>query len=107
MQRDEAIKCANKRANSVEAEASSSNVSGVSPAASFMSAVSDMEAYTMSQESRTSLNDSNARGLSPECDSSTEELTVHIHLAKRSNKAPKRPQTPRKRRNAGESSGGG
>ena len=69
--------------------------------------VSDVEVYTISQESQTSLNDSNAQGLYPESDNLTEELTAYIHPAKRFNKALKRSQTPRKRRNVGESSGGG
>ena len=107
MQRDEAIKCVNERANNIEDETSNNNKSEVSPTTSFMSVVSDVEAYTISQESRTSLNDSNAQGLYPESDNSIEEFTAYIHPAKHFNKAPKRPQTPRKRRNAGESSGGG
>jgi len=87
-QRDEAIMQANERANSVEAETVISDA-----ALSFVTTVSETEAYTMSQESRTSL-DEDPDGLE-ESDSSG---TVHILPAKRSNKPSKQAQT-RKRRN--------
>jgi hypothetical protein len=62
-QRDKAIQQANERANPVEAEAPipAGDASGASPASSFVTAVSDTEAYTMSQESRTSLNEGTVR----------------------------------------------
>ncbi|KAL5373608.1 hypothetical protein PMIN06_012488 [Paraphaeosphaeria minitans] len=93
-QRDEAIRQANERANPVEAEAPTGDAAA-SPALSFVTAVSETEAYTMSQESRTSL-DEDSDGLE-ESDSS-EDLTVHIFPAKRPNKHSKQAQT-RKRRN--------
>jgi hypothetical protein len=88
-QRDEAIVRANEKANSVGAAAS--------PALSFVTAVTETEAYIMSQESRTSLDD-DADGLE-EPDSSSEDLEGYVLPAKRSNKHSKHPQ--RKRRNAG------
>ncbi|KAF2467281.1 uncharacterized protein BDR25DRAFT_317035 [Lindgomyces ingoldianus] len=54
--RDEVISQANERTNPVEAEAPT-NDAGASPAPSFVTAVSETEAYTMSQESWTSLNE--------------------------------------------------
>ncbi|KAF2187929.1 hypothetical protein K469DRAFT_769804 [Zopfia rhizophila CBS 207.26] len=58
-----------------------------SPALSFVTAVSETEAYTMSQESRTSLNeDSNTLGDSQQSDSSTEELADYTLPAKRSDR---------------------
>lgn len=95
-QRDEAIVRANEKASSVEAEASVGNAAA-SPALSFMTALSETEAYTMSQESRTSL-DEHSDGLE-ESDSSSEDLADLIFPAKRPNKHPKQAQT-RKRRNA-------
>lgn len=104
-QRDEAIRQANERANPVDAEAPT-NDAGASPAPSFVTAVSETEAYTMSQESRTSLNeDSNILGALEESDSSLEDLLDYTLPAKRSSS--KHPQTRQKRRNAGESSGRG
>ncbi|KAF1936881.1 hypothetical protein EJ02DRAFT_413226 [Clathrospora elynae] len=92
-QRDEAIRQANERANPIEAEAPTGDAAA-SPALSFVTAVSETEANTMSQESWTSL-DGDSDG-SEESDSS-EDLTVHTFPAKRRNKHLK--QT-RKRRNA-------
>ncbi|PVH91139.1 hypothetical protein DM02DRAFT_620670, partial [Periconia macrospinosa] len=92
-QRDEAIRQANERANSAEAETLISDAAA-SPALSFVTAVSETETYTVSQESRTSVNE-DSDGLD-ESDSS-EDLTVHIFPAKRPNKPSKRAQT-RKRR---------
>ncbi|KAF2872951.1 hypothetical protein BDV95DRAFT_627773 [Massariosphaeria phaeospora] len=99
-QRDEAITRANERANPVEAEASAA-VTVASPALSFVTAVSETEAYTISQESQTSLN----VDYFEESDSSIEELADHTLPTKRSSS--RHPQTQRKRRNAGESSGTG
>jgi hypothetical protein len=93
-QRDEAIRRANEKATLVEAEATIGDAAA-SPALSFVTAVSETEAYTMSQESRTSLN-GDSDGLE-ESDSS-EDLTEHIFPAKRTNKPSKQAQT-RKRRN--------
>jgi hypothetical protein len=93
-QRDEAIMRANEKANSIEAEAPPSDTTA-SPALSFVTAVSETEAYIMSQESRTSL-DEDSDGLD-ESDSS-EDLTVHIFPAKRLNKRSEQAPT-RKRRN--------
>jgi len=95
-QRDKAIRQANERANPVEAEATTSDAAA-SPALSFVTAVSETEAYNISQESRTSL-DEDSDGLE-ESDSS-EDLTVHIFPAKRPNKHSKQAQTTRKRHNA-------
>ncbi|KAF1993298.1 hypothetical protein P154DRAFT_527867 [Amniculicola lignicola CBS 123094] len=96
-QRNEAIRQANERANPVEAAAPAGDA-GASPALSFVTAVSETEAYTMSQESRTSLNeDYNTLEDSEESDSS-EELQDYTLPAKRSNSS-KHQQTQRKRRN--------
>ncbi|OCL15341.1 hypothetical protein AOQ84DRAFT_351081 [Glonium stellatum] len=116
-QRDEAIRQANERAtiqqaneraNPVEAEAPApaGDASGASPASSFVTAVSDTEAYTMSQVSQTSLNeDPNTQEGFEESDSSTEDLADYTLPAKRSRRS-KHSQTEPKRRNAGESTGG-
>jgi len=101
-QRDEAIMRANEKANSVEVEAPTGDAptgdaptgdAPASPALSFVTAASETEAYTISQESRTSVDDPD--GLE-ESDSS-EDLTIHILPAKRHNKELKQAQT-RKRR---------
>ncbi|KAL8735398.1 MAG: hypothetical protein Q9166_000943 [cf. Caloplaca sp. 2 TL-2023] len=98
-QRDEAIRQANERAN-LEADAPVGDT-GASPALSFVTAVSDTEAYTMSQESQTSLNAGYSILRDFEgSESSIEDLAEYIHPAKRSNKPSKRPQPQRKRRNA-------
>ncbi|KAF2188850.1 hypothetical protein K469DRAFT_684145 [Zopfia rhizophila CBS 207.26] len=102
--RNEAIKQANKRANHVEPKASAGDA-GASPALSFITTVSETEAYTMSQESRTSLNDDfNTREDFKESDSLIEEFVDYTLPAKRSSKRSKR---QRKRRNADVSSGAG
>jgi hypothetical protein len=88
-QRDEAIVRANEKANFVGAAAS--------PALSFVTAVTETEAYIMSQESRTSL-DEDSNGLE-QPDSSSEDVEGYVLPVKRSNKHSKHPQ--RKRRNAG------
>ncbi|KAF2195611.1 hypothetical protein K469DRAFT_722769 [Zopfia rhizophila CBS 207.26] len=107
LQANEAIKQANERANSAEAEAPTGDT-GASPALSFVTAVSETEAYTMSQESRTSLNeDSNTLEDFEESDSSIEEIVDYTLPAKRSSKRSKRQKTQRKRRNADVSSGAG
>ncbi|KAH7021752.1 hypothetical protein B0J12DRAFT_705367 [Macrophomina phaseolina] len=99
-QRDEAIRQANERVNPVEAEAPTIDA-GASTAPSLVTAVSETEAYPISQESRTSLNeDSNIRRDSEESDTSSEDLAVYRLPAKRSNKYSKHSQTQRKRRNA-------
>jgi len=98
-QRDEAIQQANERANPIEAEAPApapagdlaGDASGASPASSFVTAVSDTEAYTMSQESRTSLNE----GDFEESDGSIQDSAEHRVPAKRS----RRQQLHGKRRN--------
>ncbi|PVH94218.1 hypothetical protein DM02DRAFT_618786 [Periconia macrospinosa] len=98
-QRDEAIMQANERANPVEAEAPAGDA-GASPASSFVTAVSETEAYTMSHESRTSLDDgSNIQGDFEESDSSIENLADYTLPVKRSGRPSKRPQTQPKRRN--------
>ena len=94
-QRDEAIRQANERANPVEAEVSAGDAAA-SPALSIVTAVPETEAYTMSQESRTSL-DEDLDSL--EENDSSEDLAVHTFPAKRPNKHSKQAQT-RKRRNA-------
>ena len=94
MQRDEAIKCINKRINSIENKTSNNNKSKISPTISFISAVLNIKAYTINQESRTSLNNSNTQRLYLESNNLTEKLTAYIYLTKHFNKAPKRPQTP-------------
>ncbi|KAF2815589.1 uncharacterized protein BDZ99DRAFT_470955 [Mytilinidion resinicola] len=111
-QRDEAIRQANERADPVEAEAPAptgdlaGDASGASPASSFVTAVSDTEAYTTSGVFQTSPNgDSNTWGDFEESDSSTEELDYRPP-AKRSSRRSKPPQTEPKRRNAGESTDG-
>jgi hypothetical protein len=102
-QRDEAIRQANERANPMEAVAPAGDA-GVSPASSFVTAVSETEAYARSQESRTSLNeDSNIRGDYEESDSSTEKLAAYSLPAKRSSRRSQGQRT-RKRRNADVSS---
>lgn len=102
--REEAIKQANGRANPVEAEAPAGD-EGVSPAISFVTAVSDTEAYTTSQETRTSqIEDSNIWGNFEESDSSIEELPNYKLPAKRSNTGSKRSETQQKRRTADSSS---
>lgn len=80
-QRDEAITQANERANLTEAEASIGD-SPTSPALSFVTAVSETEACTLSRESRTSLDDD--ANDAEESDSS-EELTDPMLPAKRPN----------------------
>ncbi|KAF2192892.1 hypothetical protein K469DRAFT_692998 [Zopfia rhizophila CBS 207.26] len=82
--RNKAIKQANERANPVEAEAPAGDV-GASPASSFVTAVSDTKAYTMSQKSWTLLNEiSNTQEDFKESDSLIEELVDYTLLAKRS-----------------------
>jgi len=106
-QRNEVIRQANERANPAEAEAPAGDA-GASPALSFVTAASETEAYTMSQQSQTTLNeDSITLGDFQESDSSIEELAEYALPAKRSGKQSKRQNTQRKRRNAGASSGTG
>ena len=106
VKRDEAIRQVNQRAN-LEAEATTGDT-GASPALSFVTAVSETEAYTMSQESQTSLNaDSSILRDLEESDSSIEDLADYRLPAKRSGKRSERSQTQRKRRNADVSSGAG
>jgi len=99
-QRDEAIRQANERANSIEAE-TPTNDAAASPALSFVTAVSETEAYTISQKSLTSLGEA-SDGLD-ESDSSSEELADLVFPAKRANKHLEQAQT-RKRRIAADSS---
>jgi hypothetical protein len=102
-QRNEAIRQANQRANHIEAEAPAGDA-GASPALSFVTAASETEAYTMSQQSQTTLNrDTTTLGDFQESDSSTEELAEYSLPAKRSGKQSKRQHAQRKRRNAGAS----
>ncbi|KAF2272254.1 uncharacterized protein EI97DRAFT_386272 [Westerdykella ornata] len=99
-ERDAVIKQANERANPVEAEAPTPDA-GASPAPSFVTAVSETEAYTMSQESWTSLNEGShmPEGFE-ESDTSIEDVVEYKLPAKRSSKRSKHLQTRRKRRNA-------
>lgn len=99
-QRNEAIRQANERANPVEAAAPAGDA-GASPALSFVTAASETEAYTMSQESQTHLDED-----FDEPDSSIEELKDYILPAKRSNRSSKHSKT-QKRRNTDVSSGMG
>ncbi|KAF2181468.1 hypothetical protein K469DRAFT_791755 [Zopfia rhizophila CBS 207.26] len=97
LQANKAIKQANKRANYVEPKASAGNA-GASPALSFVTTVSETEAYTISQESQTFLNNNiNTREDFEESDSLIEKFINYTLLAKRSSKRSKR---QRKRRNA-------
>ncbi|KAF2175858.1 hypothetical protein K469DRAFT_683382 [Zopfia rhizophila CBS 207.26] len=101
---DEAIRQASERV-SVEAEAPTSDA-GASPALIFVTAVSETEVYTMSQESQASLNeDSNTLEDFQESDSSIEELADYTLSAKCSSKRLKHQQTRRKQRNADVSNG--
>jgi hypothetical protein len=93
--RNEAIREANKRANLVEAAAPADDA-GASPALSFVTAVSETEAYTMSQESLARLDED-----SDETDSSIEE--DYTLPAKRLLEASEHSKT-QKRRNIGVSS---
>jgi hypothetical protein len=88
-QRDEAIRQANRRANSVEPDAQVSDAAA-SPALSFVTAVSETEANTMSLESWTSSG--------ADLDGS-DDLRDHRFPVKRLNSHSKQAQT-RKRRNA-------
>jgi hypothetical protein len=96
-ERDKAIQQSNERANPVEVNTpapagdAAGDASGASPASSFVTAVSDTEAYTMSQESRTSLNE----GDFEESDGSIQDFAKHRIPAKRS----RRQQPHGKRRN--------
>lgn len=101
-QRNEAIRQANERANPVEAAAPAGDA-GASPALSFVTAVSETEAYTMSQQSLTV--DSNISGVSQESQSSIEDPVDYTLPAKRSSRRSKRSETQQKRRNTDDSSG--
>lgn len=88
----------------MEAEVLTDDVSDTSPASRFVTAVSETEAYTMSQESWTSLNvNSNILGDFEESDFN-KDLSDYSLPVKRSSKRSKHPETQRKRRNADESS---
>ncbi|KAF2844171.1 hypothetical protein T440DRAFT_523705 [Plenodomus tracheiphilus IPT5] len=85
-QRDKAIRQANERANSIEAVTPTSDAAA-SPALSFVTAVSETEVFTIRQESRTSLEESD----------SSEDLAVHRFPAKRPNKRLERAKTLKRR----------
>jgi hypothetical protein len=90
-QRDVHIKQANERAALVESETTEANEARISPALSLVTAASDTEAYTMSQESHTTLNEeSNALGIIEESDSSIETIADHRSATKHSNKRKRR-----------------
>ncbi|KAL5400912.1 hypothetical protein PMIN03_011977 [Paraphaeosphaeria minitans] len=94
-QRDDQIKQANERAALVETETTEDNEASASasasPALSFVTAASGTEAYTMSQESHTTLNeDSNVLGIFEDSDSSIETLADNRLPAKQSNKRKRR-----------------
>jgi hypothetical protein len=88
--RDDLIRQANEKAALAETE-TTIDEADASPALSFVTAASDTEAYTMSQESRTTLNEgSNALGIFDESDSSVETLADTRVAAKQSNKRKRR-----------------
>ncbi|KAF2105227.1 hypothetical protein BDV96DRAFT_509744 [Lophiotrema nucula] len=94
-QRDEAVRQANERAYAEDP----ANDVAARPALSFVTAVSETEAYTMSHESRTSLHeDSNIQEDFEGSDSSIEDLADYSLPAKRSSNRSKRPPTQSKRR---------
>ncbi len=98
-QRDDANRQTNEIAD-VGTEAPTGHAGG-SPALSFVTAVSDSEAYIMSQESRTSLDeDSNIQNDIQESDNSIEEFVDYRLPAKRLSRRAKHSQVQRKRRNA-------
>lgn len=79
-----------------------------SPGLSFVAAVSETAAYTMSQEPQTSLDGvSDTREDLEESDSLIEELVDHRFPAKRSSRGSKRSETQQKRRNTDDFSGTG
>ncbi|KAL5409511.1 hypothetical protein PMIN04_011020 [Paraphaeosphaeria minitans] len=89
--RDDLIRQANDKAALEEAETTIENEAGTSPALSFVTAASDTEAYTMSQESRTTLNEgSNVLGIFEESDSSIETVADQGPAAKQPNKRKRR-----------------
>ncbi|CBX99673.1 hypothetical protein LEMA_P089120.1 [Plenodomus lingam JN3] len=103
-QRDEAIRLANERANSMEVAAPANNVR-TSPALSFVTAVSETEAYNKSQEPQTSLNGVlDTREDFEQSDSSIEELVDYRLPAKRTSRCSKRSEIQQKRRNTDDSS---
>ncbi|KAF1970594.1 hypothetical protein BU23DRAFT_473853 [Bimuria novae-zelandiae CBS 107.79] len=91
-QRDDLIRQANERAALADVETpTNDNDAGTSPALSFVTAASETEAYTMSQESRTTLNEgSNILGIFEESDSSIVTLADTRVAAKQSNKRKRR-----------------
>lgn len=96
-QRNDAIGQANERAKRVEAEVPTGDAGG-NPALSFVTVVAETEAHTMSQVSRTSLNEySNTLGDFQESNSSMEELAGYELPAKRPRTGSTNQQTPRKR----------
>ena len=98
-QRDEAINRANERAN-IEAETTPSGDTGASSTFSFMTAATETEAYTMSQESFNS--GSNVPGdYDDEHESSIEDPVDYVLPAKRLGKQSQRHQpSQRKQRDA-------
>jgi hypothetical protein len=91
-QRDDLIRRANETAVPPEIETSANDdEASASPALSFVTAASETEAYTMSQESRTTLNGgSNILGIFEESDSSIETLADTGVAAKQSKKRKRR-----------------
>ncbi|KAL5433643.1 hypothetical protein PMIN06_011627 [Paraphaeosphaeria minitans] len=88
--RDDLIRQANEKAALAEIE-TTPDEADASPALSFVTAASDTEAYTMSQESRTTLIEgSNALGIFEESDSSVETVADTRVAAKHSNKRKRR-----------------
>lgn len=85
-----AISCV-RRETHTELAPTNDNDAGTSPALSFVTAASETEAYTISQESRTTLNEgSNILGIFEESDSSTETPADTKVAAKQSNKRKRR-----------------
>jgi hypothetical protein len=96
-QRDEAVSRANERAKSVEPKAPGD--ADASPASSFLTVTA--EAYTMSQESWTSLNDDSNKLVNfKESDSPIEDLSDYTLPIKRPSQGSKHQQFQRKRHNA-------
>ena len=89
-QRDEVIRQANDKAALEETVATIDEVDA-SPALSFVTAASDTEVLTMSQGSRTTVNESsNALGIFEESDGSTVIVADARDAAKQSNKRKRR-----------------
>ncbi|KAF9733854.1 hypothetical protein PMIN04_012897 [Paraphaeosphaeria minitans] len=89
-QRDDSIRQANEMTVPVEVETPANDEASTSPAESFVTATSDTEAYTVSQESHTTNEGSNALGIFEESDSSIETIANTRVAAKQPNKRKRR-----------------